>query len=237
MRSKKKIKLSLVIPCFNEIKNLPELIGACERLYSSEKNIEIIIVENGSTDGSAKKLKSFAEKIDWLKVVYIKKNIGYGHGVKAGLTVACGDVIGWTHADQQTKIEDALVGLKLFEQSDEEIFVKGIRKGRPVIDQIFSIGMSVFEYFLLGLWLKEINAQPTMFPKGFRDHILSGPDDFSIDLFAIFIAKSFGIKVRRFDVLFPARVHGVSSWNNGLLSKVKFIKRTIAYSVQLKKRF
>ena len=123
MRSKKKIKLSLVIPCFNEIKNLPDLIGACERLYTCEKNIEIIIVENGSTDGSAKKLKSFAEKIDWLKVVYIKKNIGYGHGVKAGLTVACGDVIGWTHADQQTKIEDALVGLKLFEQSGQYLTI------------------------------------------------------------------------------------------------------------------
>ena len=41
---------ALIIPCYNESKNLPLLLSRCKEINSKEKNIEIIIVDNGSTD-------------------------------------------------------------------------------------------------------------------------------------------------------------------------------------------
>jgi hypothetical protein len=49
------------------------------------------------------------------------------------------------------------------------------------------------------------------------------------------MAKKKGLNVIRFDVIFPERLHGESSWNTGLASKWKFIKRTLDFSVKLKK--
>jgi hypothetical protein len=50
------------------------------------------------------------------------------------------------------------------------------------------------------------------------------------------MAQMNGMKILRFEVLFPKRLHGVSSWNTGLLAKWKFIKRTLDFSIKLKKK-
>ena len=61
--------------------------------------------------------------------------------------------------------------------------------------------------------------------------------DFSLDLYAVYMAKRKGIKVIRFPVLFPDRLNGESKWNtDGMRSKIKFINRTLSFSFELKKR-
>ena len=62
------------------------------------------------------------------------------------------------------------------------------------------------------------------------------PKDFALDLYTLYMAKKKKLEVIRFDVLFPERIHGVSTWNSGFASKWKFIKRTINFSKELKKR-
>ena len=83
--------------------------------------------------------------------------------------------------------------------------------------------------------LDNINAQPNIFPKIFYDEWENPPYDFSLDLYALYMARTKNLKVVRFPVLFPERIHGESKWNTGLQSKWKFIKRTIEFSVNLKK--
>ena len=61
------------------------------------------------------------------------------------------------------------------------------------------------------------------------------PKDFSLDLYFLYIAQIQGLEVIRFDVTFPERIHGESSWNTGFSSKWKFIKRTLDFSFKLKK--
>lgn len=81
----------------------------------------------------------------------------------------------------------------------------------------------------------DINAQPNIFHRSFFESLHNTPKDFSLDLYFLYMAKKRGLNVIRFDVLFPERVHGESSWNTGFLSKWKFIKRTIDFSIKLKK--
>ena len=94
--------------------------------------------------------------------------------------------------------------------------------------------MSLFETCFLRKKLYDINAQPNIFPKIFYDE-WENPTYDSLDLYALYMARTKNLKVVRFPVLFPERIHGESKWNTGLQSKWKFIKRTIEFSVNLKK--
>lgn len=98
------------------------------------------------------------------------------------------------------------------------------------------MGMSAFETIYLGTKLWDINAQPNLFHRSFFESIKkSCSKDFSLDLCFLYVAQKRGLKIIRFDVIFPPRIHGESSWDKGLASKWKFIKRTIDFSVKLKK--
>ena len=226
----------MIIPCYNEAKNLPLLFERCSKIRSSS-DIEIVFVDNGSTDGSGQIMKDLSSHNGAFQVVTVSPNKGYGNGVLAGLRSAKGEILSWTHADLQTDPQDILVGLEVFERSQSKnIFVKGRRYGRPFSDLIFTLGMSLFETFLLRKVLFDINAQPNMFSREFFEKWESPPLDFSLDLFAYFCAKKQGLEIHRFPVKFGERAHGVSHWNIDWMSKWRFIKRTIEFSVQLKKR-
>jgi glycosyltransferase involved in cell wall biosynthesis len=229
------MKISLIIPCYNESKNLPFLIEKCRQLDS--EIFEVIIVNNGSTDDSSNVLSSLMNsQYPFIKSIKVEVNQGYGHGILCGLKSSTGNVIGWTHADLQTDPLDSNQVRDLIKQYGENIFIKGQRYGRPISDVIFTVGMSFFESILLKKLLWDINAQPTFFPRKFFDEWNSPPNDFSLDLFAYYQAKKNDLKVIRFPVFFGKRLYGQSHWNIDFRSKWKFIKRTIEFSLTLRKR-
>lgn len=228
------MKLSVVVPCYNEEQNIPLILERFGEIITRD-DIEVILVDNGSTDGSAHVLADLLPKYFFARTVRVEVNQGYGYGILQGLKECRGEYIGWTHADMQTDPADILKALTIIEQDKGLVFVKGNRKGRPLFDVFFTAGMSLFETCFLRRKLYDINAQPNIFPKIFYDEWENPPYDFSLDLYALYMARTKNLKVVRFPVLFPERIHGESKWNTGLQSKWKFIKRTIEFSVNLKK--
>ena len=229
------MKFSLIIPCYNEAANLPLLLERCKELAASP-DVEVVLVDNGSTDSTAEVLENILPKFPRCRSIRVDKNQGYGFGIVSGLKVAKGRILGWTHADMQTDPQDALLGLAHFEKHGDDIFVKGRRYGRPFMDVVFTVGMSVFETLLLARPMWDINAQPNMFSRRFFESWTNTPDDFSLDLYAYYQAQNCGLKVHRFPVRFGERAHGVSHWNVNWAAKRKFIRRTINFSLQLKKK-
>jgi glycosyltransferase involved in cell wall biosynthesis len=229
------MKLSLVIPCFNEAANLPLLLERC-RAVTQEPDCEVVLVDNGSFDSTPNVLHEHLPSYPGCRSIRIEKNQGYGFGILSGLKAAMGDVLAWTHADLQTDPQDVLRGMALFEQLGPNIFVKGRRYGRPIGDVVFTVGMSVFETILLGKPMWDINAQPTMFSRAFFESWHEPPHDFSLDLFAYYQARRMGVEVHRFPVRFGERAHGVSHWNVNWAAKRKFMRRTVDFTMQLKKR-
>jgi glycosyltransferase involved in cell wall biosynthesis len=228
------MKFSLVIPCYNEAANLPLLLERCGRVAATP-GVEILLVDNGSADATPQVLADLLPRYPGCRSVRVDKNQGYGFGILSGLAAAHGDILGWTHADMQTDPMDALTGLALFEREGQDIFVKGWRYGRPFADVVFTTGMSIFETILLGKSMWDINAQPTMFSRAFFQTWRNPPHDFSLDLYAYFQARRAGLPVRRFPVRFGARAHGVSHWNVNWAAKRKFIRRTVTFSLELKR--
>ena len=225
--------VSLIIPCFNEAKNLPILISRCKDLIEKYP-VEIILVDNGSTDNSS----MLIAKYPFIKLVKVKKNEGYGNGILEGLHNASGEILAWTHADLQTDPNDLMRGLELVLASTnpQKLFLKGRRYGRSFFDVIFTFGMSLFETLLLQKLMWDINAQPTIFHKSFFQTWQKPPNDFSLDLYVYFMAKKSKLVIKRFPVKFSKGLHGTSDWNTSLLGKYKFIKRTLSYSFNLKRK-
>ncbi len=231
------MKLSIVVPCYNEAENIPLILDRFQKVIK-RKDIEVIMVDNGSTDHSPRILKELLPKYPFARTIRVAVNQGYGYGIIQGLGACEGDFIGWTHADMQTDPADLIKALIIIEKNgnDKKLYVKGNRKKRPLFDQFFTRGMSLFETIYLGVKLHDVNAQPNVFSKEFFDTWQNPPRDFALDLYALYMAQKSGMLIKRFDVLFPERLHGASHWNNGSLkAKWKFIKRTLEFSVKLKK--
>lgn len=231
------IKLSIVIPCFNEAENLPLLLKRCSQTLFRE-DIEIILVDNGSTDNSQKIFNELLPSYPFVSLVRVKRNQGYGHGILEGLKNASGDILSWTHADMQTDPNDVTKAFEFFKNSGTpgRLFIKGKRYGRNFFDIFFTMGMSCFETFLLRTPLWDINAQPNMFHRSFYETWNEPPTDFSLDLYVYFMAKKNDLDFKRFPVFFGERAHGVSKWNVSPAAKLRFIKRTISYSFKLLKK-
>lgn len=229
---------SLVIPCYNEARALPALAARCTEVVAAVPGCEIILVDNGSTDGTATVLPALTAGTPGLRGIRVEQNQGYGHGILAGLNASAGDVLGWTHADLQTDPMDTAQAFALFTCAEhpERLYVKGRRQGRPLGDRVFTAGMSAFETLLLRTPLIDINAQPNVFHRSFFEGWRDVPQDFSLDLYAYYSARRAGLEVVRIPVMFGERAFGVSHWNVDWRGKVKFIRRTVAFSLTLRSR-
>jgi len=90
------MKLSVIIPCFNEINTIEQIISKVQNFNDLEK--EIIVIDDCSNDGTKEKLKSeISNSID--KLITNDKNFGKGYSLRKGISVATGDIIIFQDAD------------------------------------------------------------------------------------------------------------------------------------------
>jgi len=228
------IEYSIVIPCYNEEDNLEILLNSIQPL--SNNNLQIIIVDNGSTDNSNKILKTLSQKISIqnLKIVSISENIGYGDGIIKGLNQADGTFLGWTHADLQTDINDIITGFNLIKGSEEKTIIKGKRTNRGIFDNIFTTLMSVICTIILKKSFSDINAQPKIFRQSFYLQIRKeAPTDFSLDLYLLFMAKKLKYTIIDFPVSFNKRIHGEAKGGGSIKTKLKLSIRTFSYILDI----
>lgn len=230
------MRLSVVVPCYNERENIPLVLEGFNGAVG-KRDAEVILVDNGSSDGTAELLAELLPRYPFARSVRVEENQGYGYGILQGLRAARGDFIGWTHADMQTDPADVMRAYRILAKRgwDPNVYVKGSRRGRGALDEFFTIGMGVFETAYLGQRLVDVNAQPNVFSRAFFEGWESPPHDFALDLYALYMAKRGGLEVVRFPVSFPPRAHGESHWNTGLAGKWKFIRRTLEFSRRLKR--
>lgn len=121
--------LSLIIPFYNEEKNLPLLVDKLNQLIVLiDKKIEIIFIDDGSTDNSFETIKNLVkDKSDW-RVIKFRKNFGQTAGWAAGLEHAAGEVIIFLDSDLENDPADIP---KLLVKIDEGYdLVSGWRKNR-----------------------------------------------------------------------------------------------------------
>ncbi len=125
------ITYSIIAPIYNEIENLPELYRRVkEVMNSSGEAWELILVDDGSTDGSTEKIRELAKKDKIVRPVIFARNFGHQVAITAGWDYARGDAIVIIDADLQDPPEVILELAKKWKEGYEVVYaVRGEREG------------------------------------------------------------------------------------------------------------
>jgi glycosyltransferase involved in cell wall biosynthesis len=108
--------LSIIIPAFNEAAFLPEVI---RRVEETPYDKEIIIVDDGSTDGTREYLMNLTK--EGARVIFHEKNMGKGAALRTGIAVATGDVVIVQDADLEYDPKDYPVLLEPIMQGKADV--------------------------------------------------------------------------------------------------------------------
>jgi glycosyltransferase involved in cell wall biosynthesis len=122
------LDLSIVIPAYNEIESLPVLLAELrDAIAACQKSAEILIVDDGSTDGSGAWLLEETRRNTSLRPVLLAERCGQSAALAAGLAHARGDIVVTLDADLQNDPADLPRLLAALENAD---VVSGVRTGR-----------------------------------------------------------------------------------------------------------
>ncbi|MGZ5551627.1 MAG: glycosyltransferase family 2 protein, partial [Nitrososphaeraceae archaeon] len=113
-----KDKISIIIPVYNGVKYLPKCIDSV--LNQTYKNLEIILVDDGSTDESGKICDTYSLKDNRIKVVH-KQNGGLSDARNTGLKIATSEYIGFVDSDDFIESDMYEILLKTLYAYDADI--------------------------------------------------------------------------------------------------------------------
>lgn len=115
------MKLSLVVPCYNEEANVERFFSEVNRVFKGKADdYEFVFVNDGSTDGTYRKLKKIYEEnsASPVQILTFSRNFGKEAAIYAGLSYAKGDLICIIDADLQQRPEVVLEMLREMEQDE-----------------------------------------------------------------------------------------------------------------------
>jgi len=126
-----KITYSIIAPIYNEIDNIPELHRRVKEVMDScGEPWELILVDDGSTDGSTDKIRELAARDKTVRPVIFARNFGHQVAITAGWDYARGDAVVIIDADLQDPPEVILELAKKWKEGYEVVYaVRGEREG------------------------------------------------------------------------------------------------------------
>jgi dolichol-phosphate mannosyltransferase len=167
------MKLSIIIPVFNEEKTILEILKKVIETNIPGIEKQIIVVDDGSTDGTINKLKTVKNDI---KIIYHEKNQGKGAAVKTGIKSASGDYVIIQDADLEYNPEQIkFLTKKIIEEKAEIVY--GTRLNRmPHLDKEESQYLFIMHYLgnrflslitsmLYGQWITDMETCYKLFPR------------------------------------------------------------------------
>lgn len=223
------MKVTIIIPCYNEYNNLIFLLNIIKKILIKFDYIYFILVNNGSQDETYKLFEN--NQIDRVKYINLNKNLGYGGGIKAGIYASETEINCWTHADEQVKISDVVDLINNHKHKfHKNYLIKGRRKNRNILDNLFTNFMSLFVFFITGIKIADINGQPKIFHRNLINYLIdNSPNDFSLDLHVLLqYKKKFG-KINETNITVYDRKYDDIKGGGNLIGKVKLSFKTIKY--------
>jgi len=220
MNNRTKLDFSVVIPVYNEIENLPELIERClDTCRKTTRPFEIILVDDGSKDGSRKLICQSADEQAEVIAIILNRNYGQHAAVFAGLEQCRGECIITLDADLQNPPEEIP---RLLHEMDQGVDVVGtIRKNRQ--DSFFrrkaSAIVNQFIRKATGVMMNDYGCMLRAYRHSVVDAMLQCPEN---STFIPILANSFAGSTAEIEVGHNTRQNGDSKYSVFKLISLQF---------------
>ncbi len=163
--------LSVGLPAYNEAANVGPMIQMVrERVGPLVDDLEIIVVDDGSSDDTAAVVRSLAEEDPRVRLVQHDGNKGYGAAVRTALWSASKELVFFTDADRQFDVGEVSHFLPRLAEAD---LVIGYRYARsdPWHRRLFGNGWSWLVNLLFGFTARDVDCAFKLFRREILDHI------------------------------------------------------------------
>jgi glycosyltransferase involved in cell wall biosynthesis len=210
----KDVCISVFFPCYNEQDNLEVVIKqALAVLEQLKADFELIIVDDGSTDGTGRIADEMAEANSRIKVVHHQTNLGYGAALRSGFKRSSKELVFYTDGDGQFDIKEMPPLLGLMEQYD---IVSCYRLNRRdnIIRKINGWCWTKLVCLLLGMKIRDIDCAFKLYKREIFDNIKLLSTGALIDAEILARAIRKGYRVTQEGVHHYARRAGVQSGAN-----------------------
>jgi len=250
MHQKNRYELSIIIPVFNEERYLEKLFSELVKYFNKE-DVEIIFVNDGSTDNSKNIIENFKINKDHkfsLNIKNLDKNFGKGKAVREGVNISFGKYVILQDADLELDLKDSKELFEIIRNNNEIKCIFGsrylsgkLKKHNYFFNQLFGkINSFIFNIFF-GQSLSDIHCGLKVLDRDVIDNIELSINDFGleIDLAAQIVKNNFFIY--EFGVSYYSRTNSEGkkiTWIDGIKSyyylfKVKFIDNPITTKISL----
>lgn len=200
-RPDRNLNVSIIVPAYNEAENIPLLMEEFSRMFSSSRmNGEVILVDDGSTDGTFLKARGCQEKYHFLRVAFHKRNRGLTEALMTGFSKARGRILVFWPADLQYLPEDIP---KLIDRIDAGYdVVCGWKSGSYGLKRFVSSIYNLLSRIIFRVKVHDLNSV-----KAFRREILNDiPMRKDWHRYMVVMAASKGYKIGEVKIkLYPRR--------------------------------
>lgn len=135
-------KVSVITPSYNQAKFIRMTIDSV--LSQNYPNLEYIVMDGGSTDGTVEILKSYGKRIQWVS----KKDKGQSDAINRGLKMATGEIVSYLNSDDLYKKESLLEVGNFFQKNPQYYFLSGkcdvIDEKGNIIDNFITLYKNFF---------------------------------------------------------------------------------------------
>lgn len=208
-------EISLVIPCYNEERAIASTATQLADEFSRHNiSLELILVDNGSTDGTREVIDSLIAEGWPIHKVVVEKNQGYGCGVIAGLTRARGRFVGFSCADEQVEAHDVYKLYNLAAKSSTPKLFKVRRRFRleGFARRLVSVTYNTLTSILFGdLGSMDLNANPKLLPREYAVAMRLASKDWFLDAEVMIKARLMNLPIFEMNVFSLLRSEGASN--------------------------
>tara|TARA_Y100000590_G_C15731197_1_gene1017093 strand:+ start:2742 stop:3758 length:1017 start_codon:yes stop_codon:yes gene_type:complete len=227
------LKLSIIIPVYNEINFLEKFTKDLKNAFHDQKEIEFIFINDGSSDGSNEWLDKYKQEN---KIIFIdlKNNHGKGYAIRKGLEVASGDYVLFQDSDLELNPSDSREMYELIKRDSElkvlfgSRFLSGkLRANRYFINEIFVKLNSIIFNILFRQSVTDLHCGTKIISREVIEKIKLSINDFGFEIdIASQIAKN-NFQIYEYGVSYFSRskLEGKKiTWIDGILSYYYFFK-------------
>ena len=205
------ISLSVFFPCYNEEANVEKTTeDALRAVGAVTDDYEIIIVNDGSTDGTKALADALAAQHEHVRAVHNEPNLGYGGALQRGFRESTKEWVFYTDGDGQFDFAEISKLLPLLQRYD---IVSAYRIDRKdsLVRKINGALWTLLVNFVFGLWLRDIDCAFKIFPRRLFDEIEMRSTGALIDAEILARAKRLGYRIGQIGVHHYPRTAGAQT--------------------------